>query len=220
MGYEVPYYVIFGLAHFTKGRWRWPLVALALLLAGPAIVISFPLWLLGVVVYRSSCRHPISPRAGLWLFAGSLAAWLSYELVAQHSGRLLVDVNAWFKRVQVLQDYVVGTCFAVNLLGFQAAVHLLGRPLLPLARLIRWLAGATFALYLTHEPIAQFLVATSPWAVSDGRTRAAVLLGTLTLVFLLAAITERRKQDWRRLFERCWPAARLATNPNPSPNPP
>jgi peptidoglycan/LPS O-acetylase OafA/YrhL len=217
MGYEVPYYVIFGLAHFTHGRWRWPLVTLALLLAGPSITASFPLWLMGAGVYRYGLRHQVSPSMGLWLFAGSLLAWLSYEVAAYHGGRLLIDGNAWFKRHEVLQDYVVGSCFALNLLGFQAAAQRLGSPLLRHAAAIRWLAGATFTLYLCHFPIAQFLVAASPWPVDDWRTRTAVFLGTLLFVFLLATVTERRKQGWRRLFERCWPPARAAGPPIPAP---
>jgi peptidoglycan/LPS O-acetylase OafA/YrhL len=220
MGYEVPYYVIFGLAHIMRGRWRWPAAALALLLAGPSIATSFPLWLMGVAVHRYGRGHNLSPRTGLWLFAGSLLAWLAYEVAAHYGGRLLVDSSVWFKRREVLQDYLVGGCFALNLLGFQAAARSLGRPLLQHAEAIRWLAGATFTLYLCHFPIAQFLVAASPWAVIDGRTHATVLLGTLTLVFLLAAVTERRKQGWRSLFERCWPAARPTAARLPTPHPP
>jgi peptidoglycan/LPS O-acetylase OafA/YrhL len=207
MGYEVPYYLIFGLAHFTQGRWRWPLVALALLLAGPSIAASFPLWLLGVGVYRYSCQHSLGPRTGLFLFAGSLAVALAYELAAQHSGRLLIAGQPWLKRPEVLQDYIVGGCFAANLLGFHAAAQQLGRPLLRHAAAIRWAAGATFTLYLCHLPVAQFIASLVPWGVGDGRSRGVVFVGTLLGVALIARYTERRKHAWRGGFERVWPRA-------------
>jgi peptidoglycan/LPS O-acetylase OafA/YrhL len=207
MGYEVPYYLIFGLAHFTQGRWRWPLVALALLLAGPSIAASFPLWLMGVGVYRYSCQHRLSPRTGQWLFAGSLAVGLVYELAAQHGGRLLIGGQPWLKRPEVLQDYIVGGCFAANLLGFHAAAQQLGRPLLRHADAIRWAAGATFTLYLCHLPVAQLIASLVPWGVSDGRSRGVVFVGTLLGVALIARYTERRKHAWRGGFERVWPRA-------------
>ncbi len=217
MGYEVPYYVLFGLAHFTQGRWRWPLVAGALVLAGPSIAASFPLWLIGVGVYRYTRDHTPSAGTGLWLFGGSLLLWLAYELAAQRWGRLTMAGNAWFKRREWMQDYLVGSFFAVNLIGFQAAAERLGAPLLRQAARIRWLAGATFTLYLCHFPVAQFIVAFSPWPNTDPRSHALVWVGTLVAVFLLASVTERRKQAWRRLFERCWPAPK---RPVPDGHPP
>jgi peptidoglycan/LPS O-acetylase OafA/YrhL len=217
MGYEVPYYVIFGLAHFCQGRWRWPLVALALLLAGPSIAASFPLWLMGVWVYRYTRDHSPSAHTGLWLFGGSLLLWLAYELAALRWGRLTMAGNVWFRRREMMQDYLVGSFFAANLIGFQAAAQRLGAPLLRRARTLRWLAGATFTLYLCHFPVAQFIVAFSPWPNTDPRTQALVLGGTLVAIFLLAAVTERRKHAWRRLFERCWPASNI---PAPRGHPP
>lgn len=209
LGYEVPYYLLFGLLSFMRGRWRWPTLALALLACGPGIVLAAPLWFGGVVLKRHGARLRLGERAGLLLFAGSIAAWLAYEAWAWQHGRPLLPPDHWTKRRELLQDVVVGLCFAANLLGFAAAAPLLRRTLARaplavragapmLARAVRWLAGATFTLYLCHLPIAQFLFAVLPWPHTDMRSRALVLAGTLGGVLLLAALTERPKQVWRR----------------------
>lgn len=210
LGYEVPYYAIFGLALFVRGRWRWPAVAAALAFYGPAIAAAFPLWLSGVALYRWLRRGGVSERAGLMLFAGSIAAWLAYETFAWRWGRPLLPGNGWFKRHELLQDAVVAACFGANLLGFAAAAPMLGGWLRKWAAPVRWLAGATFTLYLCHLPIAQFLVACMPWDRSDPRSRVLVFAGTLLAVFVLAEFTERRKQAWRGALEYLWPAAAAA----------
>lgn len=216
MGYEAPFYVIFGLALFTPERWRLAAVAASLLLAGPSIVVALPVWLAGVWAWRISQRDAVSPRAGLWMFLGSLLAWVAYEAIVSRTGRPLIEGNALFKRKEILQDYILTPLFMLNIIGFNAAAQWLGGPLLRHARAIRWAAGATFTLYLCHLPLAQFLVSMAPWPVNDLRSRALVLLGTLGAVFLLAQVTERPKHAWRRLILLVWPWAPAAQRPRPA----
>jgi len=197
LGYEVPFYVLFGLAWFTPARWRAAAVAVALLAFGPAIAMAFPLWLAGWAAFRFSQRNTLSPRAGLWLFGLSIAAWLTYEILALRYGRPELPVTLLFKRKELAQDYILAAIFVAHLLGFHAASQQLGGCLQKHAARIRWVAGATFTLYLCHLPIAQFLTACSPWPVGDTRTSVSVFGLTLVCVFLLAEVTERRKTAWR-----------------------
>ena len=201
MGYEVPYYLVFGLALYAPPRWRKAAVALALLALGPAIVVSLPIWLLGVATYRYLKQNTVSPRQGLQLFCGSMLLWLAYQCVTWVLGRPMVEGDNLFRRHEVLQDYFIAAFFVLNLIGFSAAATRLGPPLMRYRRQVRWLAGATFTLYLCHLPIAQFLVACMPWPAADWRSRVLVFSGTLVAVFVLAEFTEKRKQGWRRAFE-------------------
>lgn len=201
MGYEVPYYLIFGVALFAPRRWRVAAVLAALLLAGPAIVVSLPLWLGGVAAYHLCKRDWVSARTGLWLFFGSAAAWAAYEALAWTWGRPLVAGGVYLRRGEVLQDAIIGPLFMVNLIGFNAAAKTLGPGLLRHRSAVRWAAGASFTLYLCHLPIAQFLLACLPWPAADTRSHLLVFTGTLAVVFVLAEFTERRKQAWRKGFE-------------------
>ncbi len=200
MGYEVPYYVIFGLALYAPARWRTAAVMAALLAAGPAIVVSMPLWLGGVAAYHFCKRDTLSARTGLWLFFGSAAGWLVYETLAWRYGRPLLAGGVYFKRTEMLQDCIIGPLFVAHLIGFNAAAKQLGPWLLRHSVAIRWTAGASFTLYLCHLPVAQFLLACAPWPVADLRTHGLVVIGTLLAVFVLAELTERRKNAWRTAF--------------------
>lgn len=200
LGYEVWYYVIFGLAVFTR-RWYW-LVPAAMLFVGPKILSMFPLWLIGLACYRLCTRINLGRFIGFALWAGSLLLWIAYEVLAWRYGRLPSVAPAFLRRPEFAQDYLVGLLFAMNLLGFRSASRLLGPLLRPFERPIRWMAGTTFTLYLFHVPIAQFLATLVPWPPHALATRVVIVGGTLCGVFLAAEITERRKDLWRRGFSR------------------
>jgi peptidoglycan/LPS O-acetylase OafA/YrhL len=202
MGYEVPYYVIFGLALYAPVRWRTAAVVTAALAAGPAIVVSMPLWLGGVAAYHFCKRNTLSAHTGLWLAFGSAAAWLGYEALAWRYGRPMLPAGTYLRRPEVLQDAVVGPLFMAHLVGFNAAAKSLGPWFVRHGHAIRWAAGASFTLYLCHMPIAQFLLACAPWPATDPRARMLVFAGTLAAVFAFAEISERRKAAWRRGFDR------------------
>ena len=202
LGYEVWYYVIFGVFLFHAGKWRWLALGGLLIFVGPKIVSMLPLWLFGVAAYNVCARRKITCAGGLALWAGSLALWIGYELWAQDNGRWMTPLFAVLRREELPQDFLVAFLFAINLIGFHAAADWLGPLLAPFARPIRWLAGATFTLYLLHLPISQFLTTVVPWPPTAAATRAVILGGTLALVFVVASVTERRKNAWRRGITR------------------
>jgi peptidoglycan/LPS O-acetylase OafA/YrhL len=208
LGYEVWYYLIFGL--FLFARWRIFWAGLAMLAAGPAILAMFPLWLLGVGAYHASKRTQIGNAAGMVLFLGTAGLWLIYELWAMRHGRALVLTPSFLRRPELAQDYLVSVLFAVHLVGFSAASPLFAGALSPIASAVRWAAGATFTLYLLHEPVARLLLAISPWSPASWPNRILILGGTLTAVAAVAEMTERRKVVWRRGFERLFGGARVA----------
>lgn len=78
----------------------------------------------------------------------------------------------------------------------------------------RWLAGATFTLYLTHAPLILAIRAIVPLPFGSWSYWIIMTTVPLLLVLLLAGCTERRKGVWQRLFVRLFPvrgasAARL-----------
>ncbi len=98
-----------------------------------------------------------------------------------------------------LKDYAVGAAFALTIVGVDQSGGCLSW-ILRAKRPVAWFAGATFTLYLAHLPIVLCLVAISPWHVNSWQSRCLVVIGTVVTVFFVAEITERRKNNWRRLI--------------------
>jgi len=201
MGYEVWYYGIFGLLLYTPRP--GPCVTLAMLAAGPAILAMFPLWLIGVGAYRFVRRHSLRPGAGCALWLASLVGWVLYQVWAAHTGTLIGLTPGLLRRPELVQDYVVALLFTANLIGFAAMSPLLAPAIQLIAPLAQKAASLTFALYLMHMPVAQFLLALSPWPLASGYNRALLILGTMLGVGAIARLTERWKTSWRRAFYRC-----------------
>jgi peptidoglycan/LPS O-acetylase OafA/YrhL len=212
LGYEVWYYLIFAAAYFGKGVWRIALTLLCLAIAGPRILMMFPLWLMGVAAWTLSTRIGIQKsHAGLlWCgtlaFLGALVLWQLTRLRILGGQPFPVeDAAPWRTPANwqaYLADYGVGLLVALNFLSLGLAATYWATLSRAVERPVRWLAGATFTLYLLHVPIAQFLAAVSPWQVGTLREQILVVAGTFSVVFLVAEYTERRKTAWRRVIGR------------------
>ena len=186
LGYEVWYYVAFGLAWYLPARYRWWGAAVAILCAGPKIAALLPIWLLGVAAYR---WRPVMRVALCWcLFC--LPPVVALVWFSRHAPMGIVGIDG--------RRYLVGLLVTTHLLGFRAVSGNFA-PLLAAIRVpVRWLAGATFTIYLFHLPVAQFLAAVMPGEPSGWAKRTTLTAGVLWIMFIIASETERRKDAWRR----------------------
>jgi peptidoglycan/LPS O-acetylase OafA/YrhL len=201
LGYEAIYYAIFGAAFYLRGTVRTITCGALALIAGPNIIIFFPVWLLGLASYHVTKNHLVGRFFGWIAFIGSAAAMVVFAVWARSHGILqevtnLVNHDFWF----IVQDYLLAGLFAVNLIGFAAIGGVFSGVVRFAGPVIRWLAGATFTLYLLHVPLIFFVRAVvtidHKSMLYDG-----LLLGVpFTVIFLVAEFTERRKTIWRALF--------------------
>jgi peptidoglycan/LPS O-acetylase OafA/YrhL len=209
LGFEGWYYLIFGVALFAPSRFRVAATLFAAVLAGPRVLAMAPLWLAGFACHRLTRAGRPSVRFGAVCLAASVAGWVGLQARALPDGRLLDLVPDALGRPELLEDYAVGALFAIHLIGICHLSHGAGRLLRPFTRPIRWLAGATFSLYLVHYPVMQFLISVMPWPRDAAVSRCMLAGLTLPAVFLFAEVTERRKGAWRRLIQtacsRVWP---------------
>lgn len=106
----------------------------------------------------------------------------------------------YLPRYGLAQDYLISMLFAINLTGVAAIGPVFAALPDRISKAIHWIAGATFTLYLLHQPIMTLIVAVLPWSVSSHASQLVVLVGTMAGVFLVAQFTERRKDVWRALF--------------------
>jgi peptidoglycan/LPS O-acetylase OafA/YrhL len=180
---EIPYYFVFGLWYFGRTL-RWRLLAVAAMVAvGPTIALLFCLWLLGLCCYHLSQEITLTRTQGRALLAGSVMAWTLF---------------AFWTIPYYAQFFAAGIPFAASIIGFSfsdISLNALSRP-------VRWIAGATFTLYLLHYPLGVLLQATMPSTWPLALRWVAIVGIVIPSTFLLAQFTERRKEHWRRSLAR------------------
>ena len=229
IAYESWYYILFGIAAFSHGRRRVALLAAALVVCGPKILLLFPIWLLGVTLSwpgparRIRASHPALLYVASWLL---LAAFVSSPLPAMlHDlvGRL-VGTEFQLERMthaeSFLADWVVGAIVWLNFASFREIAPAFGPSLRAMERPIRWAASYTLSLYLFHRPLVVFFTAAfhgdprTPWFLVS------VVSATLLAVWILGGLTEHRKNAFRsavaRLFSRlsrAWQVASIQVRP-------
>ncbi|MEH3045715.1 acyltransferase family protein [Sphingomonas adhaesiva] len=201
MGYEVPFYICFGLALFLQRGRKW-LVLLAIAIYGPRIAIMGTIWLMGAATQLVCRRRLVGRGAGIVLFVASMAVIMTVNALVWFGMMSWTDSPIFWHRLRDLPaDFLIATAFAAGIVGIDAACRGMTPPA-GLARAIQWWAGCTFTLYLFHVPLSQALVGLSP-ALLRGSGGVVTLLVAIVLVTLaIAELTERRKVWWHALFAR------------------
>ena len=215
LGYEFWYYAVFAALAFFRGRTRIALACGLALVAGPKIMLLFPIWWMGVRAYDRVREAPLRPAIGWLLFAGSIAAYALlrwYEvpqfLRAATSAVLgpgFVNQGLHFSD-EFLASYLIGPLVVANFIGAHALSGQIERVLAPAARPIRWAARSTFALYLLHYPLLRFVGAAVPYDRTSPVHVALVLAGVVVAILAIGPVIEGTKGGWRRallaLFDR------------------
>lgn len=203
LGFEVWYYLAFGLFIFMPKPWNWIAAAASLVVAGPGIAVLFPLWLLGGLGYWISRRWTPGIWTGLALVTGAGIMLPLTAIFGPRTGQIYAEFSvAPVRLADYGQDYAIGGLFLGILLGVRGLSGVLAGVLGVIERPVRWLAGGTFTLYLFHLPLMRALVAVSPWPADNWRMRAVVLLGVPVLALGIAEVTERQKALWRKALTR------------------
>jgi peptidoglycan/LPS O-acetylase OafA/YrhL len=193
--YEAVYYALFGLCLFTRGKTRWVLVGLGLVLAGPLIAALFPLWLLGVFTYWLVRRIHLSvPTSALLFVAGTILLLLApgVRTIVTHDVPVMGD--------PIVARYLDGLAIVMNMVGAHGLLRgNLGRRwhFATVRRVIGSVAGCTFVLYLFHRPLIQMFSFVGPADAGGWPRRLLLVGGTLALCWLATPVTERLRVRMR-----------------------
>jgi peptidoglycan/LPS O-acetylase OafA/YrhL len=206
IGFEAWYYAFFAVFMFAKrGKGLWLL--LALICAGPKILLLLPTWIMGVLLYRWRGRLPSFQWLGWLLFiAGPSLAILGHAI---HALEYLRNIY-----LPILgHDFVYGSGLGMardflwlNLVGIAITAHLAGAFIVVgnipqvrgrLATAIKTGAGLTYSIYLLHFP-AQLMISALCHRFSGSSKVALVLVGSLAISAGLGVFLEPLKNPLRR----------------------
>ncbi len=207
LGYEVPYYVLFGFATFLKGPARIVALLLCGLVAGPQVLFLLPIWWSGIWLYDlwqwfRSPRASASARAAL--LAGAVAALLflylplggttGFQRIASLPNPLAL-LHQPVVRASMF-EYSTGLLSFATLLLLLCSTDLLRLPKhTPAVSTVRFVAESTFTLYLFHFPMLMFAGALHLYSTSLDK----VLVMAAIVVFCIAAsVPIGRFKRWLR----------------------
>ena len=214
LGYEAVYYVLFGIAYYERRVSPRLLGIIGVsIVVGPKVLLLLPIWLMGVGVWHLYKRIKISSISGSIILAVSFLGYAAFVTThfrgaLDHRTEILtagVPANLLGLSNHFLSNYVSGLFFSGALLGLKGIADTLSPVLVACGTPIRALARCTFSMYLYHYPLAYFFRAIA--AVVCGQRgldmrswpmTLVVLMGTGLSIYLLALITEQKKNEVRR----------------------
>ncbi|MEZ5931899.1 MAG: acyltransferase [Alphaproteobacteria bacterium] len=206
--YEAWYYLLFGLAVFLPRRLQW-ICVVAAALAGPAILLLMPIWLLGVLLAR---KPSLLFKSQLFAFCAAVLGLLVIVAIGQMGSGIDVSLRLTLKEhipgywrliysQRFVTDYVIGLAVALHLTGMRSMMlGGLGDPIVSIAKPIRYMASGTFSIYLFHKPMTEIIGGVWP---NDGGSISASLVAftcILSMCMLAAHLTEHRAAAWRSLL--------------------
>lgn len=193
IGYEAPYYVLFGFLFYARDRIKLIGVIAACALIGPSVLLLAPVWFLGVATWHWYKRAQVKMPLGACLFVLSLVFYFAFVSSGARNYLNAQDPT------RTLSDYVIGALFAASLIGFKGIAPFFESTLFLFSKSIRAAAGCTFSLYLYHYPLLLFFRAMAPGSDAVSRTDRSLLISSLVVVgpfvtsFLLSLVTEQKK---------------------------
>jgi peptidoglycan/LPS O-acetylase OafA/YrhL len=204
LSYEAAFYVLFAIVFFMSVVRRIALLCFGAWLIGPRILLLMPAWLMGVWLWN-------------WVAAGGVNRFNeSTARLCAWGGPLMYIALQYFDVPRILaaqtatafepQHYRMVLAFSDEfiwnaILGVLSSVHIIG-----MARLlrnyegthprIRWWAGASFSIYVTHYPALHLIDAAFPaeTLARDGL----LVVGSIVVGLLFAQVFERPISSLRR----------------------
>ncbi len=207
LAYEAWYYAIFAVLIFYRGARRIVLLLLIFAMLGPQHLVLWPVWLAGVALFAVIEHWRVAPWVGALLVIGSVLAYALFEILHVDtalwhvSSRLFVAIvgHEPGNARQYLGDYLVAFLVAANILGFRHSGWTLPARL---AKSVRWAAGYSFTLYMLHGPLLLTLKHFVELSRIGLTASLVILLFLFVMTVLIGALTEKRRDAYRRAFTR------------------
>jgi len=211
LGYEFWYYVMFSLLMYVESlKKKYILMLFAVLIIGPKILMYFPLWFAGVLLYRINKKELLNKNAGLNLFLSLIPVFVYFYLSEANIFALADEVSrnilnklggytdyTWSK--DFLSDYLVGLLFVLHLLWlYKYAVHKRKGYMIKevIVKLVTHFSGATLSIYLYHFPLLMFFKALQNADIITYKSVSILALLVILSAYSLSFVTESRKNSY------------------------
>ncbi|WP_286266990.1 acyltransferase family protein [Thalassotalea atypica] len=211
LGYEVLYYLFFGILVYSRGNKRVMLLGLVCLLMGPSILLYLPIWLAGVFCFKKLKVYNLSFGLSLLLYSISIIGIVVLSVSSIQSGIntfMLNILGSDFYNIllepaeKFVSDYVLALFVTLHIFS---SYHLINNSsFLSIGKkvelLVKEMSSHTFSLYLYHMPILYFISALFPYDSLPILNLAFCWFIVPLLIFLISNFTEKKKHRYAIFF--------------------
>jgi len=207
LSYEAAYYMLFAILMFGRGIARIVMLALTVFIVGLKVLVLLPAWAMGAGIYFLLQRSKGSKR-DLYIYqAMMILPFIVYILclgvgVPQFfyilSSLLLTPeiLTSLHYSNEFLWNALIGCLFSIHLLGAGLWMKSkVGKP--SFRRQVKWLAGASFSLYLMHYPVLTLAKVSIPTTGLVFLDHIILLIVTIVVCFIFAEFFERPLYKFR-----------------------
>jgi peptidoglycan/LPS O-acetylase OafA/YrhL len=209
LGYEFFYYIFFGIVIYFKEKLLITFLCVVLsFLFFPKPLLLFPVWLLGVAIYKihKSNKIEISTKQSLSGFVLSLFLLLLVILPSKTSQIIQVFclkmqsfyIDNTSPSSIYIECYLIGCIFALSLLCAQQFLKHIDFKIIPnklkqnsIIKLIKTFSGFSYTLYVIHVPLIIYLSSFSFITRQSIFQQLAILLITYSISYMLSLLFER-----------------------------
>lgn len=207
--YEMWYYVLFSLYTHLDGRRRTVLITIVCILVGPKILLLFPLWVLGVIIYRWKAPYLLPVWAGWALFSLSLVLlglYSHFRLTGVLSDWLLQIIGEhWHKQLAFskffIGDYLLGAIIFINFIGARRIADCVSGSMLKGSGMIRRISDFTFSLYILHQPLLLFWASLINWPSQGYTFYLAIMASACMSIVVIGTILEKQRFPLRKWIQ-------------------
>ncbi|MEJ7560463.1 MAG: acyltransferase family protein [Pedobacter sp.] len=208
--YEFIYYLLLGGALLLKAKQRIIVLLIVLLVAGPKVLLLFPAWLIGSLLYYISAKYLLPYRISLTIFLVTLVI-ICLAIVDPFIipfTKLSSEKYAFGYNLFYSWNYFADYCFALIIgLNLYSAFGISGR----ISAVFEWrlakkaytftrkLGNCTFTLYLFHLPLLFLYSSIFPYDKASVNNQLFLIAGVALSVFMIARYTEWKVEFWRSL---------------------
>jgi len=209
LGYEVLYYVFFGILVFTQGIKRNVLLLIILLIMGPSVILYLPIWFMGVVCYKMVKKYNLTLSTAVALYIISIigmgACSLAFFQDIINSFLMSILGDAFYGLLldpaeRFGPDYLLGVFVSLHIFSsFYIGQHfdIFSEKW---TRRINDISSHTFSLYLYHMPLLFFVSAVAPYEEYPISSMVTCWIGVPVISIMLSHYTEKKKGNYRVFF--------------------
>lgn len=208
--YEFMYYLIIASVLLIKGKLKFVFLAIVLMIAGLKILLLFPCWFIGSVLYFLVRNNRlISSTSSIILFG--LTSILLVSVVSDriylpfeffHGNAMLFSSNLFFSS-NYLADYFFSFLVALNVYSFFG----FSKVVLPWFEtktfskadaVLKTISNCSYSLYLFHMPLLFLFSSFRFYDKTNGFHQVGLLVVILVAVYFIAKQTEWKVDLWRK----------------------